>query len=620
MKKIYLLLFVCGIAFTAPAQKNIELLSPDGNIKLSVTLSDKITYAVSYKNDILLQNNELQLQLRNETLGKNPKLSGQKRSSVDTEFKPVVPFKFSTVKNRYNQLLLNFKGGYSVEFRAFDDGVASRFITAKKGKIEVLDEGFDLSFTGDYLVHSQFPGEGGFNSFYEEPYSHVESKQWKTGEMSCLPVLIDTRRDVKILFSEADLTDYPCMFLSGKGVGNGAKAVFPPAPLETKHDPNGRNIRVTKSADYIAKTDGSRTFPWRWFVIADNDGRIIESTMVARLSPQNVDYDVSWIKPGLVAWDWMNRRADYGPEVNYSAGVNTAAYKHYIDFASRNKISYMLFDEGWSKNNAHPMEVRPEVDIPELVRYGRERNVGIILWITFSGIQEDFDDDSFNLFEHFSKMGIAGFKIDFMDRNDQGIVNFYEQAARESAKYKMLVELHGSYKPVGMEYRYPHVLSYEGVRGTENWKDCTPDNNLYMPFIRNVVGPMSFCPGAMLTVQPEQYNRLGTNLVLTGTRVHHIAYYILFESGLQMISDSPRQFDQNPDCRDFIFSTPVTWDETYSLTADAGQYAVVARRHGDKWWIGGITNNAQKTREFDVKLDFLPKGKTYHITIFEDGL
>jgi alpha-glucosidase len=343
--------------------------------------------------------------------------------------------------------------------------------------------------------------------------------------------------------------------------------------------------------------------------------------MVCRLSPQNVIDDVSWIKPGLVMWDWMNRWSDYGPEVNYRSGVNTQVYKHYIDFASRNQIPYLVIDEGWSKNKAAPMEVIPDVDLPELVRYGKEKNVELILWITFRGIQDDFDDDSFNLFEHFSGMGIRGFKIDFMDRNDQAIVNFYERAAREAAKYRMLVELHGSYKPTGLEYRYPNLLSYEGVRGMENNGNCIPDNSIYLPFMRNVTGPMSFTPGSMLNVQPESFKQgLGSNLVMIGTRVHHIAYYILFESGLQMIADSPRQFDQNPDCRDFIFSTPVTWDETHALAAEAGQYVIAARRHGDKWWIGGIANNAEKAREFDIRLDFLPQGKTFRLTLFEDGL
>jgi alpha-glucosidase len=408
--------------------------------------------------------------------------------------------------------------------------------------------------------------------------------------------------------------------LRGKGDDNGVRGVFAPAPLETAFDKNGRNVRVSQPADYIAATDGARAFPWRWFVIARRDGQLIENTMVARLAPHCANKsDFDWVKPGLVAWDWINRFSDFGPEVNYRAGVNTAAYKHYIDFAARNGIAYMLLDEGWSVNNAHPMAIKPEVDMAELVRYGRERNVGLILWITYAGIEEDFRDDSFNLFEHFSKMGIAGFKIDFMDRNDQQIVNFYEKAAAEAARYKMLVELHGSYKPTGMEFRYPNVLSYEGVLGMENHLNCKPDNSLYLPFMRNAVGPMSFTPGSMLNVQPEQGASFGPNLVMIGTRAHQMAYYILFESGLQMISDCPRQFDQNPDCRDFIFSTPVVWDETVALQAEAGQYAIVARRNGEKWWIGGITNNAEKKRTFDVTLDFLPEGKTFTLTAFEDG-
>jgi alpha-glucosidase len=356
-------------------------------------------------------------------------------------------------------------------------------------------------------------------------------------------------------------------------------------------------------------------------IIAKRDGQLLESTMICRLSPQCVLEDVSWIKPGLVAWDWINRWHDYGPEVKHKAGVNTAAYKRYIDFASKYGIPYLILDEGWSRDNAHPREIKPEVDMKELVRYGSEKGVGLILWITYSGLNEDFEDDSFNLFEHFSGMGIKGFKVDFMDRSDQAITHFYEKAAQEAAKYRMLIELHGSYKPTGMEYRYPNVLSYEGVKGLENGLAVTPDNSVYLPFMRNVTGPMSFTPGSMINVQPENArNGLGANLVTIGTRVHHMAYYIIFESGLQMISDSPRQFDQNPDCATFIFSTPVTWDETHALAAEAGQYAVVARRHGDKWWIGGIANNAEKMREFELSLDFLQQGRTYRLTAFEDGL
>ncbi|MDR0394056.1 MAG: glycoside hydrolase family 97 N-terminal domain-containing protein, partial [Tannerella sp.] len=299
---LVLSLLFCGMGFMTQAQKNIELLSPDGKIKLSVTLGDEITYAVAVNDNVLFDDVRLQLQLRNETLGKKPKLSGQRRTSVDTEIKPVAPFKFSTVRNHYNQLLLHFKGGYSVEFRAFDDGIAHRFMTRKKGEIEVIHEHVDLSFAGDYLLHAQ---RDGFASFYEGPYEHLESRSFKPEDKTALlPLLIDTRKGVKILLSEADLNDYPCLFFRGRGEDNGLKSVLAPAALETKPDPNGRNIRVSKEADYIAKTAGTREFPWRWFVIAQNDGQLIESTMVCRLSPQNVIDDVSWIKPGLVMWDW----------------------------------------------------------------------------------------------------------------------------------------------------------------------------------------------------------------------------------------------------------------------------------------------------------------------------
>jgi alpha-glucosidase len=436
--------------------------------------------------------------------------------------------------------------------------------------------------------------------------------------MSTLPILIDTRKGVKILFSETDVNDYPCMFVKGRGEANGVTSIFPPAPLETT---NGENIRVSKEASYIARTAGTRSFPWRWFIVAKRDGQVIESTMPAKLAPACAIKDVSWIKPGLVMWDYLSRDCDFGPEVNYRVGLHNAALKHYIDFASRNKIPYYCIDAGWAKDGDYPIETIEGVDLPEIVRYAKEKNVDIMLWLLFSAVQRDFDNDSYDLFDHFEKIGVKGFKIDFMDRSDQAITNFYERAARTAAEHRMVVELHGSFTPRGLEYKYPNILSYEGVLGTE-WGagTCTPDNSVYLPFIRNVAGPMSFTPGIMFTVQPEHlHGGIGYIYVMIGTRAHHMAYYILFESGLQMISDSPRMFDQNPDCRDFIFATPVTWDETHALAADAGQYAVVARRHGDKWWIGGISNGVEKTREFDLDLSFLPSGKTFRMTAFEDG-
>jgi alpha-glucosidase len=602
------------------AQQPLELLSPNGKIKLSVDLKDKIYYTISDGTGILLQNNEIGLRLRNETLGGNPELVSRKLASADGKITPVVPFKFSTVENKYNQLLLGFKGDYALEFRAFDDGVAYRFIVGKKGEIDILDEDINIYFPDDYLLHVQMAEDSkGFASTYEEPYRHLQSEQWKPGkQMGVLPVLIDTRKGTKILVSEADLADYPNFFIKKTPNGNGLGAVFPQAPAETQ--PAKRKFIVSKTAGYIARTSGSREFPWRYFIITENDGQLIESTMTCRLSPQNAIEDPSWIKPGQVMWDWLNRDASYGPGIGFETGVNTASYKYLIDFSAKYNIPYVLLDEGWARDINHAVETVPGVDLPEIIRYGKEKNIGILLWISYRAVETDFNDDSYNVFEYFSKMGVKGFKIDFMDRSDQAIVNFYERAAKEAAKYHMLVELHGSYKPVGLENKYPNLLSLEGVRGLENHGKCTPDNSLYLPFMRNVVGPMSFTPGAMLNVQPEQYKgRLGPSPVFIGTRVHHIALFILFESGLQMVSDSPTQFDKNPDCSKFIFSTPVTWDETRALAAEAGEYAIVARRKNDSWWIGGITNNKEKTREFDLDLGFLPSGKTCDMTVFADG-
>ncbi|MDR2424616.1 MAG: glycoside hydrolase family 97 protein [Prevotellaceae bacterium] len=617
----FALLFFCCLSLDAQ-QKNIELLSPNGKIKVSVDLKDRINYSVSNDGNLLF-NQDLQLQLRNETLGKKPKLSAQSRTTVNEDVKPAVPFKFSTVKNHYNALTLRFSGNWSVEFRAFDDGVAYRIVTAKKGEIEVMHEDVNLSFPDDYLLHLQYAGKTrGFAAVYEELYSHISSKEWNAADsmMAVLPLLIDTRKGDKILFSETDINDYPNLFFKGKGKDNGISSALPPSPLKMEVDTVG-NIWITERADYIAKTVGNRTFPWRWFIIG-NDRLLLESPMAARLAPPCALQDVSWIKPGQAFWDYINRSTDYGPLVTYRQGINTPTFKRYIDFAGKNNIPYLLIDAAWAKDHsaAPELEVVPDLDLPEIIRYGKSKNVAIVLWMFYHPIQRDLLDDSYNLFEYYSKMGVAGFKVDFMDRSDQWIVNFYEQAAREAAKYRMILEFHGSYKPTGLEYKYPNILSYEGVRGLEYGGGTTPENSIYLPFIRNVVGPMSFTPGSMLNTQPEHLRTgWGYNWATIGTRVHQMAYFIMFESGLQMIADSPRRFEENPDCSDFIFSVPVVWDETRALAAEVGQYAIVAKRRDNRWWIGGITNNAERRREIDLTLDFLPEGKTFDMLVFEDG-
>ncbi len=609
-KYLLLLMFLC-LASLLHSQNKFELVSPNGEIKVLFNLSDKIYYSIDYNGEVLLKDNSIQLTLKNQVLGQNPKLRRQKRMSIDEYLTPVVPLKYSKINNRYNQLLLTFKD-YSVEFRAFDDGVAYRFLTSQKGDVEVMSEEFAINFPSDYLLHLQQPG--GFKTAYEEPYTHIWSNTWKPEDkMAVLPALIDTKKDYKILISESDLTDYPCMFLKGTGE-NGLISTFPKTPLAFTES-GDRSVKITEEADYIAKTKGTRNYPWRYFVISRNDKQLIENTMTYRLAEKNQLQDVSWIKPGQVSWEWWNDASPYGPDVNFVAGYNLATYKYYIDFASKFGIPYIIMDEGWAESTRDPYTPNPKVDLHELIRYGKERNVGIVLWLTWLTVENDFD-----LFKTFNEWGVKGLKIDFMDRSDQWMVNYYERVAREAAKYHLFVDFHGSFKPAGLEYKYPNVLSYEGVRGMEQMGGCYPDNSLYLPFIRNAVGPMDYTPGAMISMQPNVYRAERPNAASIGTRAYQLALFVVFESALQMLADNPTLYYRNEDCTRFITQVPVTWDETVALEAKAGEYVIVAKRKGDKWFIGGIANNGEKEREFTIKLDFLNRGRSYQMTSFEDGI
>lgn len=612
-KHFFILTCVLHLSAVLLAQgKGLALQSPNRTINISVTLSDKIYYTVSCNGNDLLKNNSMGLQLRDNNLGQNPKLGGTKMTTWAETIKPYISLKYAAVQANYNSLLLSFKGDYSVEFRAFDDGVAYRFRTTKKGDAEVLNEDCSLHFPTDYTLHLQQPS--GFKTPYEEPYTHVESNNWKPADkMSTLPVLIDTRKGYKVLISESDLSDYPGMFLKGSG-DNGMEAVFPKVPLE--FGPNGdRSLKIVKEADYIAKTAGTRNFPWRYFVISTNDKQLMENTMTLKLAPKSEVADPSWIKPGQASWEWWNDATPYGPDVNFVSGYNLETYKYYIDFAAKFGLRYIIMDEGWAKSTTDPYTPNPNVDVHELIRYAKEKNVGIVLWLTWLTVHNNME-----LFKTFQEWGVKGVKIDFMDRSDQWMVNYYERVAKEAAKHQLFIDFHGAFKPAGLEYKYPNLISYEGVRGMEQMGGCTPDNSVYFPFIRNAVGPMDYTPGAMLSMQPEVYMSRRPNAASIGTRAYQMALFVLFESGIQMLADNPTLYYKNQECTEFITSVPTTWEETKALAATVGEVAVVAKRKNNKWFIGGITNGKEKVRNIPVSLDFLEKGKTYTMTFFEDGI
>lgn len=603
---LFLLILFRQVAFS----NSIDLLSPDSSIKVSVNLSDKIYYTVSRNNQVLLENSSMQLKLSGETLGENPKLAGKKTSVIDETIQREIPLRNARIKNNCNVLLLNFKGDYSVEFRAYNDGVAYRFITKKKvPEIEVLDEEVSLKLPAEY--GAVWSPSRSFKTAYEIPYKKVTTAEIKDMEKSTLPVLLDTHKGIKILVSEADLFDYPCMFLKGME-GNTLQSTFPKCPLEFGPD-GDRSLKILKEASYIAKTKGTRNFPWRVLMISSDDRQIFENELVFKLSRPNELEATDWIKPGQVSWEWWHDARLFG--VDFKSGYNLDSYKYYIDFASKFGIPYIIMDEGWAKSTTDPFTPNPTIDLFELIKYGKQKNVKIVLWLTWLTVENNF-----NLFKTFSEWGIAGVKIDFMDRSDQWMVKYHERVAREAAKYHMFVDFHGAFKPAGMERALPNILSHEGVVGMEQNIGgglATPNNNAWLPFMRNAVGPMDYTPGAMNSVHPEDYKSTRTNPQSIGTRAYQLALFVTFESGLQMLADNPFYYYREKECTDFITSVPVTWDETKVLAAEAGEYFVVAKRKGDKWFIGAITNST--ARDIDVKLDFLQDRKIYNTTAFKDG-
>lgn len=606
--KIISLVLMLSIGISSYAQKVVTAQSPDGQTNVCVTLSDAIYYDVVSHGETLLTRSIIGMQLSDRTLGEKPVLKKKSVKSVEETVTPIFPLKYSQVENNYTLLTLDMKGGYSVDFRIYDDGVAFRMRTSLPGMIEIMQENTVFQLADECDLVLQQPG--GFKTGCEENYSLVKSSQWKkTDRMTELPVLI-MGKNQKILLSEFDLVSYPGLFLKGNS-DNSLSAIQPKVPLKYEDD-GDRRQRILKEADYIAKTEGTRTFPWRYMLITQEDGRLAENTMPMRLAQKCQLEDVSWIKPGQACWDWLNG-IPYGPDVTFEGGINLETYKYFVDFASRNGIPYIIMDEGWALNTRDPYKTNPKVNLPELISYAKSKNVGIFVWLPWLTVEHNMD-----LFEKFEEWGIVGTKIDFMDRQDQWMVDYYDRVAKEAAEHHIMIDFHGAFHPSGLEYRYPNVLTFEGVRGMEFNGSCTPKNSIWFPFIRNAVGPMDYTPGPMICYQPKYHHGNRPFCSGVGTKAYHLAAFVLFESHLQMLMDNPCRYDEWPDCRDFIASVPVNWEDTRVLAAEAGQYIVMAKRRGDKWFIGGITND--KGRELDVTLDFLPDDAEFEMTSFVDGV
>ncbi len=606
----FALLELLWLASAGLAQANYNLRSPDQRIEISIQTGGRLSYSVLLNGKALLQGAMLSLKIDQTTLGLEPKIKGSKQSTVDQEIEPVVRQKFARIREHYNELRLEIAGNYAVKFRAYNEGVAYRFETSlPQTEVKVKREEASFNFAGDYSVY--YPQEDSFFSHNEREFIHVLLQDITPQTLGSLPAVVDVNGGVKLAIGEADVDDYPGLWLRGNS-NNSLSAVFPPYPLKEELSKD-RDFKITQAADYIAITQGTRTFPWRLIGIAEKDGDLITNQLVYLLAKPSPVQDTSWIKPGKVAWDWYNANNIYG--VDFKAGINTQTYKYYIDFAAKYGIEYVILDEGWYKLG-NLLDVVPEMNIEELAAYARQNNVGIILWVVWKTLNDQFEP-ALNQFE---KWGIKGIKVDFMQRDDQPVINFYHKVCREAAKRKLLVDFHGAIRPATMTRTWPNLLSTEGVRGLEQnkWSSYSdPQHNVTLPFTRMFLGPMDYTPGAMLNAARASFVPIFRRPMSPGTRCHQLAMYVVYESPLQMLADSPSNYLREPEAMAFLAPVPTVWDETKVLEARMGDYVAVARRNGREWYVGAMTD--WNARDLEINFSFLPEGD-FQIEAYQDGV
>jgi len=620
--KINLILFSLMLSLGTMAQKNknYQLLSPDGNMILKIAAGDQLEWSVIDKTTPIVSPSTISLQLETgEVLGKKVAITSTKTEKVNTSFVPI-HYKKNIITDIYNQLTINCKGNYGIIFRAYNDGVAYRFFTKKKGEITIVNEEANFNFDKDYKCFipfvRDFRGTEQYIQSFEALYTERNISQFSKDTLGFLPVLVDLGDQKKAVITEADLEDYPGMFLKVNDAKDKSfMGVYAPYPLEVKQGGYKMlNTMVSKRADFIAQVNGTRNFPWRVVIISDNDASLLNNDMVQKLASPSRIADPSWIKPGKVAWDWWN---DWNiSHVDFKAGINTQTYKYYIDFAAANKLEYIILDEGWS-NDLDLMDVSPKINLKEIIDYGKQKNVGIILWAGWHAVDLKMDE----VFAKYAAMGVKGFKIDFMDRDDQKMVSSLYVIAKKAAENKMIVDYHGMFKPTGLQRTYPNVINFEGVKGMENVKwtpnDDVPRYDVTIPFIRMIAGPMDYTPGAMRNATQSGFRPINSMPMSQGTRCHQMAMYVVFEAPLQMLSDNPTAYMKEQECTDFIAKVPTVFDNTVPLAGNVGEYAAIAREKNNVWYVGAMSNWTE--RDIDINFSFLGKGN-YEAEIFKDGI
>ncbi len=624
LSKKWAAILLLAVPLWVNAQKVMELKDPSGKIQVHVMIGTTITYSVSHEGDVMIETSPVSMTLTDGTVfGKEPRL---RKKSYQTENQTIYPpiYKKKSIKDHYNELTLDFKGGYSLVFRAYEDGVAYRFVSNLKEPFMVESEQAVFNLPGRPMIFAATPKgrkidgvENQYHSSFQNTYQHIELAKWDKSRMAFLPVLSEGKNGKKICITEADLLNYPGMFLKVSSDDKGFYGEFAAYPKDVSVEVRGLKGMVKTREPYIAKVEGKTAFPWRVMVISEKDTDLLCSDMVYKLATPAKEADYSWIKPGKVAWDWWNDWNLYG--VDFRAGVNTETYKYYIDFAAKFGIEYVILDEGWAvAGPADLFQIVPEIDMEELIRYADSKKVGLILWAGYRA----FDLDMERVCKHYAAMGIKGFKIDFMDRDDQYMVDFNRRCAETGAKYKLLIDLHGTFKPTGLQRTYPNAINFEGVHGLEEMKWAQPGTDqvtydVTMPFIRMVAGPLDYTQGAMNNANKENFKAVYSEPMSQGTRCRQLAGYVIFDSPLNMLCDAPTNYLKEEECTKFIAAVPTVWEETKTLCGKVGEYLAMARQKDQVWYVGALTN--WDARGLELDLSFLGEGE-YQAEVFEDGI
>lgn len=625
MHKLMTILAAVLMTVSLNAQPNDYVLaSPDGKLQVMVETGDGIHYSLVHDGDLLVGRSEIGMYMTDGSkFGGLEQVKKASTRGVDQTIKATL-YKKAEVLDKFNELTLKFKE-FSLVFRAYDDGMAYRFVSHKEEPYNVDHEIAEFNFAKDWNMwaayvaqHTESLESQYYNSF-ENTYSYTPLSSWNKERLAFLPLMVEGPRGKKVVVTESDLIDYPGMYLYNEKGDNNLSARFAPYPNEVRQGGhNNLQLEVQSRQPYIAKCVGNEKFPWRIIAVSEDDVQMADNDMVYRLArPADTTIGWNWVKPGKVAWDWWNDWNIAG--VDFKSGINTETYQHYIDFASANGIEYVILDEGWAVNGAADLfQVVPEIHLEKLVKYASERNVGLILWAGYWA----FDRDMEKVCKHYSNMGIKGFKIDFMDRDDQHMVQFHQRAAMTAARYKLMVDFHGTYKPSGLNRTYPNVINYEGVHGLEQmkWSPASVDQVTYdvtFPFIRMMAGPVDYTQGAMRNATRSNYHPVYNEPMSQGTRCRQLAQYVVFESPLNMLCDSPSNYSKETECMEFISTVPTVWDETRALCGEVGKYIAMARRSGEEWYVGGMTDWNERTLTLD--LSFLPQG-VYSVELYRDGV